>query len=114
MQKISKSDGLINWEETSFKLYNKIRAFVKWPVAFTYYGKNLIKIYKTELTDLKFDYPPGTVYRIDKKSFGVICGDKKLLKIEKLQIQGKKVLEASDFLNGYSLKTGDKFIGESR
>ncbi len=113
-KKIFKKDGLINWKESSFKIYNKIRAFVKWPVAFTYYEKNLIKIYKAKLTDLEYDYQPGTIYRIDKKNFGVICGDKKLLKIEKLQIQGKKIVSAGDFLNGYPLKTGDKFISESR
>ena len=113
-KKISKEDGLIDWNNTSLNIYNQIRAFIHWPVSFTFHKNRLIKIYKATLTDLKFEYNPGTIYRIDKKNFGVICGDKRLLKIEKLQIQGKKILNSSDFLNGYPLETGDIFTGEPR
>ncbi len=113
-KKILKDDGLINWKENSLNIYNKIRAFTKWPVCYTYHKNNLIKIYKAKLTDQEFNYFPGFIYRIDKKNFGVICGDKKLLKIERLQLQGKKILNSSDFLNGYPLNTGDIFLSESR
>ena len=108
-QKITKLDGLINWNDSSMKIYNQIRALIDWPVCYTFHNGKMIKIYKAEIIGEKGEYPPGTIIRFDKKNFGVVCGDKKILKIDKLQLQGKKVLPSSDFLNGYSLKTGDIF-----
>ena len=108
-KKIVKSDGLINWQEPSEKIFNKIRALVKWPVCYSYHNGNLIKFYKAKILNEISELSPGSAVRLDKKNFGIVCGDKKILKIEKLQLQGKKILNVGDFLNGYKINTGDKF-----
>ena len=113
-RKISKKDGLIKWNENSLKIYNQIRALVHWPVCYTFFKGKMIKIYKAKLTDESNNLPAGSIYKFDRKKFGVVCGDKKILKIEKLQPQGKKIILASDFINGYKIGTGDMFQGESR
>ncbi len=113
-RKISKIDGLINWNESSERIFNKIRAFVKWPVCYSFCKGKLIKFYKSKVINKKYnEHLPGTAIRLDKKNFGVVCGDLKLLKIEKLQMQGKKVLNTAEFLNGFSINTGDIFSNES-
>ena len=113
-KKIKKEDGLINWEETSREIFNKIRAFVKWPTCYSFHKGNLIKFYKAKILNKKYNSPPGTAIRLDKKNFGIVCGDKNLLKIEKLQLQGKKILNTSDFLNGYQIISGDIFTNAPR
>ena len=113
-RKISKKEGLIKWNENSLKIYNQIRALVHWPVAYTYFKGKMVKIYKSKLTDKLNTLPAGSIYKFNKKNFGVVCGDKKILKIEKLQPQGKKIISASDFINGYKIETGDMFQGEPR
>ena len=107
---ITKNDGFINWSDTANNIHNKIRALCKWPVAYTYYNNKLLKIHESEIysenTDIS-DFSPGTVIRLSKSSFGVVTGDKKILKILKVQLQGKKIISAKDFLNGINLKTGE-------
>jgi methionyl-tRNA formyltransferase len=106
---IDKESGLIRWNEPAEKIHNKIRAFVKWPVAFTYLNGKVLKIYASKYNaNYKVsDKISGTVVKLSKKSFGVVCGDGVLLEILKLQLQGKKVLQVNDFLNGIKLTTGD-------
>lgn len=107
---ITKEDGLINWNDNSLKIYNQIRALVAWPVSYTYFNGKILKIYRSKILNRRFNLPAGTLVRISKKSFGVVCGDKRLIEILEVQLAGKKVLKASEFLNGVNIKTGDILI----
>ena len=51
---------------------------------------------------------PGTVLEVGKDSFTVLTGEG-ILRISELQIPGKKRMEASAFLRGYTLETGTVF-----
>ena len=106
---IKKEHGLINWEKDSFEIHNQIRAFVKWPVAFTLFKGKILKIYTSKYSeDSEFpEFSPGSILKLSKKKFGVVCGDGKLLEILKLQLQGKKMLDAHEFLNGMNIETGE-------
>jgi len=88
--KIKKSDGEVNFRKnTACEIFAKFRAFAKWPGIFTFdkNGKRirLVKIRLSEQTEKKGIYI--------KTKFGFI-------KIEKLQIEGKKEVNDKDFLNG--------------
>ncbi len=107
---ITKKYASINWEQSSNEILNKIKALCKWPVAYTYLNSNILKIYKADIYKNGYNteiYQSGTIIKFSKKSFGVVCGDKKILQILQLQLQGKKILDASSFLNGIRLNTGD-------
>jgi methionyl-tRNA formyltransferase len=105
---ITKELAKIDWNQTSKFIHNQIRALVKWPVAYTIFNNKILKIYESNPLSVKFnDMPPGYVVKLSKKSFGVVCGDGFVLEILKLQLQGKKILETLQFLNGMQIKTGD-------
>ncbi len=104
---ISKEDAFILWKKPAVEIHNQIRALVKWPVAYTNFQGKILKIYKSKIIYDKYHEKPGTIIRLSKKSFGVVCGDGQLIEILKLQLQGKKILDTSTFLNGINLKTGE-------
>ena len=49
----------------------------------------------------------GTIIKKDKKNIYVACGED-ILKINSLQLEGKKRMDTASFLLGYSVETGDK------
>ncbi len=49
----------------------------------------------------------GTIISVDKKSFTVQCGEG-ALKVNEVQLEGKKRMTTADFLRGYRLELGQK------
>lgn len=97
---LSKDEALIDWNEPSDIIHNKIRGMSPWPVAFTHYDGKKLKIYQSEKTDKSTSTLPGTV-SADKNSIYVSCSDGKLLKILSLQAEGAKRLDAKQFSAGH-------------
>lgn len=97
---LSKDEALIDWNEPSDIIHNKIRGMSLWPVAFTHYDGKKLKIYQSEKTDKSTSALPGTV-SADKNSIYVSCSDGKLLKILSLQAEGAKRLDAKQFSAGH-------------
>ncbi len=97
---LSKDEAVIDWNQPSGVIHNKIRGMSPWPVAFTYYNGKKLKIFQSEKTDKFTSLIPGTV-TTDKSSVFVSCSDGKLLKILSLQAEGAKRLDAGQFLAGH-------------
>jgi len=101
---IKKSDGEIDWNKSAEEIYNQWRAFWPWPgVFFESRIMNYelrIKIIELALTNMVGNNAPGEVFAENNKLF-VAGGDGKILEIKKLQPEGKKALEAKEFINGY-------------
>jgi methionyl-tRNA formyltransferase len=110
---IRKTDGLINWNDNASVISNRVRAFVKWPVCHSFIDGKKINIYKCRITEpadkeMFTKFQNGVIVTADKNSgITVKCNDS-YINIEKLQMQGKKVLDWKSFLNGNNL-TGKKF-----
>lgn len=100
--KIKKEDGLVSLENAR-EIYQKFLAFYPWPGVFL---KNGLKFIDLELVDEKENQKIAQILSIDKEGFHLAC-KKGTLKIKALQEVGKKVLRASDFLNGKRLRCED-------
>jgi len=109
--KLKKEDGAIDWQEPAFKIHNLIRGCLAWPGAFTHHEGRLLKIFKSSVVRLPqvlTNRTPGQIIKISKQGITVATGDGDLL-IEALQIQGKRVMTASEFLAGHKLSPQDMF-----
>jgi len=119
-KKIKKEDLKIDWEESREAIINKIRAFSSKPGAYCLWKDIRIKILKASpcykstvdslLTGLEVNksIKNGTVVRADKNSGILIsCKENEILRIELLQPEGKRIMSALDFINGYRLKAGE-------
>lgn len=97
-KKIFKEDAELNWQLTAIELDRKIRAFNPWPVAFTEFEKNPIRIWRAVPLAQKISVPPGEIVMIDKSGMDVATGDG-ILRILELQLSGGKKMTVQDFLN---------------
>ncbi|MBU1044392.1 MAG: methionyl-tRNA formyltransferase [Candidatus Omnitrophica bacterium] len=112
-KKLKKENGLIDWRDSADCIHNKVRGLLPWPCAFTHYKGKLLKILKTKV--LAFDrlentaQIPGEIVQIEKHAGIVVMTGSQALLIESLQLEGKKAMNAYDFVNGHNLKGGDIF-----
>ena len=106
--KIHKNEAEIDWELTSIEIFNKVRAFYPFPGTYTRYSSKIIKVIKTNLSDIVHNSEPGTIINTDQKIV-IACGNKSALEIKLLQKPGKRMISANDFLNGTKIKDGEKF-----
>lgn len=98
---IEKNDGLINQDDKIQNIINKFRAYKPWPGIFIIYKNKRIKIndidykiYKLKDTDKVIN---NFVIR-DKELF-LKDSENYLVKINKLQIEGKNEITSLDFIN---------------
>lgn len=101
---IKKEDGIIDWETNAKDIYNKIRAFEIWPCAYTKFNGKILKIIKAEPLEKNTDNKIGKVFSDDIEIF-VQCKDG-ILKLKKVQLEGKSSCDINSFVNGYK-----NFIG---
>ena len=95
-----KSDGLIDWHTSAKEISCKIRAYNPWPIAYTYLNGNPLKIYEAVSED-NYSGDIGKAH-VEKDELYVGCGSGGL-KIKRLQLPGKKILSASEFLRGHNI-----------
>lgn len=71
-------DGLILWDQLSAEqIHNRIRALTEpYPCAFTFFGKQKIKLLSSELHDPNFFGEPGRIYKKSKNKLLVCAQDR--------------------------------------
>jgi methionyl-tRNA formyltransferase len=100
--KLSKTEAILDWTQPAAQLDRRIRAFNPWPVAQTQYGTVTMRIWESRPLPTSTDQPPGTVLAHSRGEIDVATGEG-VLRIEKLQLPGKRAMSAADFLNAHAL-----------
>ncbi|HZG71211.1 MAG TPA: methionyl-tRNA formyltransferase [Chondromyces sp.] len=110
---IKREQEKIDWSRTGEEIYNHIRGLHPWPVAYTTWNGQVMKIWWGEKVSASSEAEPGTVLRTEKDGFLVATGSNIAIKITDLQPAGKKRMNAEQFLRGAGneLKAGNK-LGE--
>ncbi len=96
--KITKQEAKIDWAKPAIDLERKVRAFNPFPVAHTVLKELNIRVWEAEIKTGPKKLTPGTILN-NKSSLDVVTGDD-VLAITKLQLPGKRIITAKDFLNG--------------
>jgi methionyl-tRNA formyltransferase len=101
--KLEKADAELNWQQPASVLDRKIRAYIPWPVAqFTFNENNKehrIRVWQARVIELEHNQNPGTIISCDKQGI-VVATTTNALRLETLQLPGKKALAVADILNG--------------
>lgn len=102
---IAKNDGQIDWHDPAEMIYNKYRAFAKWPGIFTFWNSKRLKLNKISPTSIETSaHQPGEIFEYTD---GVcVQAGRGAIKIEEVQLESKPNMKISDFVNGQK-----KFIG---
>jgi methionyl-tRNA formyltransferase len=106
---LKREDGRIDWTMTAGNICNRVRGFQPFPTAFTTLrGQKLTLWRASEDTTLHSEGgPPGTVIAKDGRRIAIASGQKTVVSIQELQLEGKRRLATQDFLNGISLPVGE-------
>lgn len=108
---LKKKDGVIDWQEPAFRIYNKVRGLFPWPGAYTYFQGKTLKLLNVkveqELEGVEL-LAPGTVAALDNVTGPAIATGEGYIRILEVQPENKKPMRCQDFCRGYHLAVRDK------
>lgn len=101
---LDKSLCQIDWNKSALEVHNKVRGLSPWPVAVTMLNGKRVKIHKTEVSNGTGN--PGEIIALNPLT--VACKSD-AVRINTLQLEGKKAMDSKSFLAGHKLSVGEKF-----
>lgn len=110
--KIFKETCHVDWNHTVEQVYNLVRGLSPYPAAWCEWvapdGQAIgVKIFEASRRECHHDLAPGTLRTDGKKSIEIACTDG-FLRLESLQLSGKKRLSAEELLRGFHLS--DEYV----
>lgn len=109
--KISKSDCLVDWQNSAQSIEGLVRALWPNPMAYTLRKGERLLLHRVRALELDPTKSPGTVEKVSKEGIYVAAGKGQLL-IEELQRPGKRALRAEDYLRGNPISKDEIFGGK--
>ncbi len=111
--KIFKNDCRINWADPCIKIHNQVRGLSPFPGAFSHLITDnevikQVKIFRTSFLLSETKGTPGTIITDHKNLFSV-NGIDGIIRIEELQMEGKKRMTTAEFLRGVHISDNFRF-----
>ncbi len=113
---LTREDGLVDFARGAKEIYDRWRGFYPWPGAHTVFrGKKLILhgLRRAEfeaVTEGAESTREGELI-VAGEGLMVVCGGLTVLRIDELQMEGKRRMAAAEFVRGYQVKTGERMGG---
>ena len=103
---LTREDGAIDFARTAHQIYNRWRGFQPWPGAHTLLrGKKLIvhrmHVEASDATE------PGML-RVHGDQMLAGCGSDTVIAFDEIQMEGKRRMNASEFLRGFQVRNGER------
>lgn len=108
---LKREDGEVDWTMTAREIYNRLRGFTPFPGCYTFFNGRRLEIVKARAEGNEAGenkYQPGDVCEAPRESLVVACGKGTVIQVIEVQLEGKRVMPARDFLNGANLKAGTR------
>lgn len=103
--KITREDREIDWQREAAAIARQIRALNPAPLAYTETLGIPVNLLQAVALPEVADEQPGTLLAASGAGIDIACGTG-ILRILELQPQGKRVMSARDFSNGYGARLG--------
>lgn len=103
--KLDKTIAKIDWAKSSRDIHNQIRGMNPWPVAYTTYKGQMMKIYKSSIVSDNSNKTPGTILKADKSGILVKAGKDSVL-LNQIQFPNGKPMKVKDYMNGNTIEEG--------
>lgn len=107
---MDKKVGEIDWTKNGLSIHNHVRGFNPWPIAYTEYLGQRMKIFKTTVSEMISTGLPGTIASASKDGIFVNTSDYQI-QVEEVQLPNKKRMHVSNFIAGHDIKIGSQ-LGE--
>ena len=108
--RLKKEHGRIDWSRPAQQVYDRIRGLAPWPGAFTTFRGQLCHIWgrPADTPTVSPNDQPGQLV-MNGRVTGVVCGERSCLRLEAVQLEGRKRITAGEFVNGARPAPGERF-----
>jgi len=107
--KMSKSDGVVDFNMPSRLAAARINGLNPWPSVTVGFREETIKINRSQPSNIESEEEPGVVISADDGL--VVCGDGRCIQLLSVQPQGKRAMDWKAFANGRSIESGERLVG---
>ncbi len=102
--RIFTEDCRIDWDQETQVVYNHIRGLAPYPAAWTILKnqageEKILKIFAAEKEILPVNEKPGTLLTDDENALEIACSNG-IIRLTRIQLEGKKKMDAPEFLRG--------------
>ncbi|MFC2009276.1 methionyl-tRNA formyltransferase [Chloroflexota bacterium] len=102
-EKVVAKDGLLGWREPAEVLWRRVRAYNPWPGCYTVWQGKRLKIHAASVTSEEATGEAGSVVPLADGGKGVgVVTTRGILKLETVQLEGKRPVSAAEFVRGQS------------
>ena len=108
---LKKGDGRIDWTRTAEQIYNRMRGFAPWPGAYSTFRGQTCQLWgrPEKIGSVERSATPGEIISPAKEAYAA-CGEGTYLRLEFVQIEGRKRITAQEFANGARIVPADRFL----
>lgn len=106
--KIFHKDCKVDFEQPTQQVHDFVRGLSPYPTAWTRLDGQKLKLHKTQREVEQHSLKPGTI-DTDNKNYLRIATKDGFVRVLELQLQGRKRMDTSSFLNGYDIE--EKVVG---
>jgi methionyl-tRNA formyltransferase len=101
---LKKEDGKIDWQLPAREILNRVRGFQPWPGAYGFLRGQRFVIWKGAGGEVVL--PPGAL-RVANRKLYAGCGEGSSIELREVQLEGKKRMQAAEFLNGFPMASDE-------
>jgi methionyl-tRNA formyltransferase len=105
---MQKDDGIIDWKMTAQSIARRVRGFQPFPTAYTRFDNKKLTLWAAEPSNQGSDLAPATIVEAKADDLWIACGDRTVLQVSELQLEGKRRMSVRDFINGVKVAAGTK------
>ncbi|WP_251860346.1 methionyl-tRNA formyltransferase [Clostridium sp. Marseille-Q2269] len=102
---LNKKMAKIDWNKTSKEINLIIRGLNPWPVAYTQYKNEIMKIYSSNVLKEVSDKVPGTILKVSKEGIKIATGHG-IVCVTTIQFPGKKPMKVEEYIKGHAIEEG--------
>ena len=107
--KLTKAEGVVDWQRPAREIHNLVRGLWPWPHAYAFLDGTRFILHRSRLSARPFVAAPGTILAASAADgLHVACGEG-ALEIIDLQLEGKRVMTARDAMASPLLTPGARF-----
>ena len=108
-KKITNDERIIDWTLDADYIERLVRCFTPKPGVRTSYQGKMLKMIAGEVLSGAKQLQAGVVVDV-KQGLDVSCGDGQVYRITQIQPEGKKAMNAADYLRGAQIKVGEVLV----
>ena len=108
---LKKEDGRIDWALPAQQIYNRMRGFAPWPGSYSTFRGQTCHLWGRPETrsSAGANITPGQIVP-SMKEINVACGERTCLRLESIQVEGRKKISAREFANGARIGLAERFV----